>query len=428
MYKGVYVHNLLVRYSLKIVLFLVLFSYFYPIEFNFLPILPLRIFQILGLILLLYDMYLYKRISKYLMQFYGYGVLIFVIGIITTVIVNGANEFEPALRGLYMFFYSFAGYLIIKILSKTTKCFTYYTLIEWMVFVTIVQAIISFMFFFSSDLLAAYNNITVLSEIGKIDPENLIGFRLIGAGSVQYATAAVHYGVVLWGLILLKKQKKDSFYSMPIIYNSVVCLFCTAGILSGRTFFLILIVTIGYIFYINGKTNFSIALRSVLSLLGLLMILCIIVVSYLLVDRPEAVEWAFELFINLNKSGSLNSGSTDHLQTMYFFPDNIKTWLIGDGYISDGEGGFYQDTDVGYIRSLFYWGVIGSLVYFIIQIKCFKILKKCIGDLYINKYMLTILIWYYIYNFKDFWYMAQFYTLFLMAALFLMQLDKVKMV
>lgn len=421
MYKSVYVRNLIVRCFFKILLFVVLFFYFYPVEFTFLPVLPIRIVQAVGFIFFLYDLLLNRSISRYLLQFYGYGLLIFIIGIITTILINGTNEFAPALRGVYMFLYSFAGYLIMKLILKTTRYFTYYTLIEWMIIITIVQAIISFSFFFFPDLLTAYNDMTVLNDVEKMDIENIIGFRLVGVGNVQYATAAVQYGIIIWGIILLKKQRKDNFYSSPIVYNSIICLFCAAGILSGRTFFLILIVTFGYIFYLNGKSNVTNAIKSVLSICGLLIILFAVVVGYLLVDRPEAIEWAFELFVNLEKHGSLDSASTTHLQTMYIFPDNTQTWLIGDGRIADEEGGFYKNTDVGYIRSLFYWGVIGSLVYFVVQYKCFMILKKCIHDVYVCKYMLSILIIYYIYNLKDFWYIAQFYTLFLMAALFVMR-------
>lgn len=419
MNKEGYTQNFMIRYFLKVVLFVSLFLYFYPIEFNFLSILPLRIVQIVGFLLLLYNLCLRKKISKSLLQFYGYGLIIFIVGFFTSVLINNTNEFAPALRGIYMLFYSFASYLIIKLVFKTTKHVTYYTLIEWMIFITIIQAVISFSFFFSPNLLSIYNSVTVLDDIEKMDSENMIGFRLMGIGNVQYATAAVQYGIMLGGLILLKKEKQDSIYSTSIVYNIVMCLFCAAGILSGRTFFLILIVIFGYIFYLNGKSNFSVAVKSILSISGFLAILCIISVAYLLVDRPEVIEWAFELFINWSKHGSLNSGSTTDLQTMYIFPDNIKTWLIGDGRILGNNGGFYKDTDVGYIRSLFYWGIIGSLIYFVIQYKCFKLLKKSINVIPVCKYLFFILIWYYIYNLKDFWYIAQFYTLFLMAALFL---------
>ena len=59
---------------------------------------------------------------------------------------------------------------------------------------------------------------------------------------------------------------------------------------------------------------------------------------------------------------------------MYVFPDNIKTWIIGDGYLSNPADvdpyftgkiikGFYMGTDVGYLRFIFYFGLIGLIVF-----------------------------------------------------------------
>lgn len=50
---------------------------------------------------------------------------------------------------------------------------------------------------------------------------------------------------------------------------------------------------------------------------------------------------------------------------MYVFPDNLKTWIIGDGYFNGPEDsdpyytgeiwdiGYYKGTDVGYLRFIF---------------------------------------------------------------------------
>ena len=57
---------------------------------------------------------------------------------------------------------------------------------------------------------------------------------------------------------------------------------------------------------------------------------------------------------------------------MIVFPDNPKTWLVGDGYGANptendpyytGEKyhGFYKGTDIGYLRFIFFFGVFGML-------------------------------------------------------------------
>ena len=59
---------------------------------------------------------------------------------------------------------------------------------------------------------------------------------------------------------------------------------------------------------------------------------------------------------------------------MYIWPDKLETWLIGDGYMIDpgynpnyyGKtygGGYYMNSDVGYVRFIYYFGLIGFLFY-----------------------------------------------------------------
>ena len=65
-------------------------------------------------------------------------------------------------------------------------------------------------------------------------------------------------------------------------------------------------------------------------------------------------------------------------------PDNLKTWLIGDGYMEnpyDKEpyyvgpnfGGFYMATDVGYLRFIFYFGIFGLLTFMYYVFECAKV-------------------------------------------------------
>lgn len=55
------------------------------------------------------------------------------------------------------------------------------------------------------------------------------------------------------------------------------------------------------------------------------------------------------------------------------FPNNFKTWIIGDGYMASGSNdpyyigpadyGFYMNTDAGYSRFIFYFGLSGLLTF-----------------------------------------------------------------
>lgn len=82
------------------------------------------------------------------------------------------------------------------------------------------------------------------------------------------------------------------------------------------------------------------------------------------------IEFAFEGFFSLAETGRWEVHSNEMLMDMYVFPDNWKTWIIGDGYFDNPYGidpyytgenwpGFYKATDVGYLRFIYYFGVIG---------------------------------------------------------------------
>lgn len=76
---------------------------------------------------------------------------------------------------------------------------------------------------------------------------------------------------------------------------------------------------------------------------------------------------------------------------MWVWPDNLATWLIGDGYFNSPATnpyyigplfeGYYMGTDIGYCRFVFYFGLIGLAtfgIYFInCAIQCSNIIPQC---------------------------------------------------
>ena len=120
----------------------------------------------------------------------------------------------------------------------------------------------------------------------------------------------------------------------------------------------------------------------------LVTIVAVIACVFLYRTDPSFRHWlrfAFEGFFNLFEKGEYSVASTDTLKSMYVFPDNLKTWVIGDGYFSNpywsdpnyiwhGEAtrGYYKGTDVGYLRFIFYFGIIGLGAFSIFLIKAAK--------------------------------------------------------
>lgn len=86
----------------------------------------------------------------------------------------------------------------------------------------------------------------------------------------------------------------------------------------------------------------------------------------------DMLRFGFEGFFNLVEEGHWSTTSTNKLETMYVWPDNFRTWIVGDGYFENQRNdpnyigtattrGFYMGTDVGYLRFIFYFGIPGLI-------------------------------------------------------------------
>lgn len=93
----------------------------------------------------------------------------------------------------------------------------------------------------------------------------------------------------------------------------------------------------------------------------------------------ENIRFGFEGFFSLAEKGRWEVHSNDVLAGMIVWPESLKTWIIGDGFfmnpteIPDKFGqtsvGFYMHTDIGYLRYIFYFGVIGLLLMMLVPIQ-----------------------------------------------------------
>ncbi len=101
----------------------------------------------------------------------------------------------------------------------------------------------------------------------------------------------------------------------------------------------------------------------------------------------ENLRFGFEGFFSLAERGTWDVHSNEVLKNMYVFPDNAQTWLIGDGYFNNPNEeepyyvgpewhGFYKNTDVGYLRFIYYFGIAGLSVFALFIGKAGRICMK----------------------------------------------------
>jgi hypothetical protein len=93
----------------------------------------------------------------------------------------------------------------------------------------------------------------------------------------------------------------------------------------------------------------------------------------LLVER--VFPWAFEFFFRQSDSGKLETHSTNRLLEMWEERKRITPYIffVGEGFFTDPiSGKFFHKVDVGYLRNIFYWGILGTSVIYLYQIFVFN--------------------------------------------------------
>lgn len=89
-------------------------------------------------------------------------------------------------------------------------------------------------------------------------------------------------------------------------------------------------------------------------------------------EFQELMRFGFEGFFSLFESGEWDVASNNTLKAMVVWPEELRTWIIGDGYFSNQRydanyigdattGGYYMGTDIGYLRYIFYFGIVGLI-------------------------------------------------------------------
>lgn len=208
--------------------------------------------------------------------------------------------------------------------------------------------------------------------------------RLYGIGAFL-DTAGVRFSLVLVLLAHLMLNIHNTIYKKYLwIYIIAYIIIVVVGNMMART------TTVGFLismFYVILKSEaYKFRIKSNVSTLWMYIAAVMVVLLPYIAYKyntdakiHDDIRFAFEGFFALLETGEWEVGSNSQLSKMIVFPDNLKTWLIGDGYFDNpsrdpyyvGEimGGFYMGTDVGYLRFIFYMGLIGLLSFGVFMCK-----------------------------------------------------------
>ena len=215
--------------------------------------------------------------------------------------------------------------------------------------------------------------------------------------------AGVRFAVILImiaGVLTLSKVVKKSI-GLMIFYFLCFAIISVLGNIISRT------TTVGmglglFVFAIStGLYKFVIKVSriKIMRVFGIMLAIGIPIVVYYYNVNPSfqnQIEYGFEGFFSLFESGEFQTSSTDELSTMWVWPQDTQTWLIGSGLFLSKSSDFTYFSDIGYCRFIFYSGLIGITVfglYFIYNSIYFAIRYPRYRYIFLLMIVVTFVIW-----------------------------------
>ncbi len=204
---------------------------------------------------------------------------------------------------------------------------------------------------------------TLLTHFNRAEDlqEGYGGVRGLALAAGSGWSLGLSYGLTY--IIFTKRYLLQKIHTKTIIIGIILLI---GTFFAGRTGFVGAGLGI-LLFFLSKEQKTSSKFSLVFKILFLIIIFCGI--FYLLFPTladfviDNVLPFAFEPFYKLYYGEGFSTGSTNKLGEMWQVPISLKEILIGDGLFTDPTWGYYyKRTDVGILRNLLYWGVVGYLI------------------------------------------------------------------
>lgn len=378
------VNDFIKKSSLCIFFFLCI----YPVRFAFFPFVSTRVtIGAMGILLFLINSLSYnsKKILAIKKEWLSVAISLMTILLIAIFVdlLNGTKETYFIKFPLSMIAIFGASYAVAKGVKSVYHQITFDIIARYIVLSVVLQMIIAVFMFISPIIKESLINLLAVNYQKQVGID-IIGLRnrIIGFGSQFFAAGVVNCFTLILLTILIKykssRNEKTTYLKLGFVLLSIV------GTVLSRTTLVGILMSVAIFMF---KSKIFIIKSSTIKLFIVFAALVVLFVCFMPNSIFEKIKTAsrfgFEMFYNYFEKGELSTKSTNQLFEMYkVHPNSIKTWIIGDGYYKNPLDAtlYYLNTDVGYLRLLFYFGIIGTLAYFAYEITLVKLANKINGN------------------------------------------------
>lgn len=344
--------------------------YFFPFNLTFLPGVNTKMLvAAFGLIVLGMNLVQPRNsiINRDFLILSLFGGFVSLIGFVS-IVINETSDFTYATYIVSMWVWLAGAYAVTRVIKAVHNFLSIQLVCHYLVAVCVIQCIIAF-------VMGQYSPLKDFVD-GFLASEGFMGKvegRLYGIGA-SLDVAGMRFAATLTIIAYFSVNSKALSVKVMTAYMLSCFIIIIIGNMIARTtsvgiVFLLVYWLIASLTATDEQQNNIKILWKCFIVSSALCLPCIILLYHTDSVTHNNIRFAFEGFFNFWETGEWKTHSTEILKNMYVFPDNIKTWVIGDGYFDNPNNspyyigpqwnGFYKDTDVGYLRFIFYFGVVG---------------------------------------------------------------------
>lgn len=229
-----------------------------------------------------------------------------------------------------------------------------YNIMDFLIYIYVIQSIIIFLAFLSPSVLDIvrtfqYSNIKEITD-RYLDHGTFRGLALSGD---QFYGLTASFG--LMSLMVIKRYVDSQKIVWMIIFWILFC----ANMFVGRTGFIGFAVALYFMFIKSDNHKFKLIIKIIgFSLLGFIILKSFLPESIRNTINESVFAYAFQLFYNYKNSGLFETSSSNRVLEMWQEKFDVFTFLFGDGIFMNKDGSYYRHVDVGFLRQLFYGGIV----------------------------------------------------------------------
>ncbi len=369
--------------------------YLFPFEFSFAIGYNTKMLMAgFGLIVFLVRMVLNRKnnFNKQFLHVLLWGGLVSICGLLS-VLYNGTNDFAYTTYAISMLVWISAANVVVSVIQGVHGYISVELLCKYLIAVCVFQCISALLidnFTWIKTFINTYIA-TIASTVSSGDSLTDAG-RLYGIGAAL-DVAGSRFSAVLIMVAACTINKNMTWQELTSFLVCFVFILVIGSAIS-RTTSIGVIIAIAFWIYSFIKGNVRVSKKIFWNCISSIILLSTLVIIYLYFNNANFYNnfrFAFEGFFNWAETGNFRTNSTDVLSDMYRFPESMKTWIIGDGYFADPRltdpyytgisySAFYMGTDVGYLRFIYYFGLVGLVTFMIYFLKVTKKCMDCLPD------------------------------------------------